>query len=98
MINIFQCHANSTVKLELINSLGAHFCAVLTHLYKDLKSTLFMSASILKECDTVQQTKLSQQHFCSLMQICILRKMTHDKYELKLIFLIDQCLMWRNSN
>lgn len=80
MMNICQCHANSTNQIR-VNSSGAHFGQRFEkHLH------FFMSASTVKKCDTAQQTKLSQPNYCSLMQICILRKMTHDKYEQKLIF------------
>lgn len=41
MRDICQCHANSVIKLELINCLGTYCSAILTHLDRDLKCNDF---------------------------------------------------------
>lgn len=83
--NICQCHAN--IAIRVINCLGTYFSAILTH-QKILNATTFMVASIIKECEpysVLEQTGVN----CSLMQIGILRKMTHEKDKHKLISWID---------
>lgn len=69
MINICQCHANSTVKFKLINLLVAEFGAVFStswQWFEKAATLLFTNASTMKECNTVQKTELSQQSDANL--------------------------------
>lgn len=80
-MNICQCHANSTIKLELINYLSAHFCAVLMHLDRDLKSTYLQTFYDHKHYkkNVTLFNKLNYLNSITAVwcNFCILRKMPH---------------------